>query len=217
MALRNLGTENEDPLPDQIHPIPTPDFQALFESAPGLYLVLTPTLTIVAVSEAYLKPTMTRRDEILGQNLFDIFSDNPGDPTTTAVANTHASLDRVLQHRVPDAMAVQKYDIRRPDSEGGGFEERCRAASKSAARPTAKKSRSSCATTVSGSTCSTPQSSSASSIACMARTSSKHRDRAGQRLAHHPATRRPRLGGGTGRCGGNLLFLAPKYHEGKQW
>ena len=28
-----------------------PDFQVLFESAPGLYLVLTPALTIVAVSE----------------------------------------------------------------------------------------------------------------------------------------------------------------------
>jgi hypothetical protein len=48
MALINLETENEDPLPDQISPIPTPDFQALFESAPGLYLVLMPVLTIVA-------------------------------------------------------------------------------------------------------------------------------------------------------------------------
>jgi FixJ family two-component response regulator len=37
-----------------------PDFQALFESAPGLYLVLTPALTIVAVSDAYLKATMTK-------------------------------------------------------------------------------------------------------------------------------------------------------------
>ena len=70
MALINLETENEDPLPDQIPPIPTPDFQALFESAPGLYLVLTPALTIVAVSEAYLKTTMTRREEILGRNHF---------------------------------------------------------------------------------------------------------------------------------------------------
>ncbi len=33
-----------------------------------------------------------------------------------------ASLDRVRDRRVPDTMAVQKYDIRRPD--GSGFEER---------------------------------------------------------------------------------------------
>jgi PAS domain S-box-containing protein len=80
-----VETENEDPLPDQIPPIPAPDFQALFESAPGPYLVLTPALTIVAVSETYLKATMTRREEILGRNLFDVFPDNPDDLTATGV------------------------------------------------------------------------------------------------------------------------------------
>lgn len=35
-----------------------------------------------------------------------------------------AALTRVLQHRVPDVMAIQKYVIRRPASEGGEFEER---------------------------------------------------------------------------------------------
>ena len=124
MALINLETENEDPLTDQIPPIPIPDFQALFESAPGLYLVLTPALTIVAVSEAYLKATMTRREKILGRNLFNVFPDNPNDPTSSGVSNLSASLKRVLENRAPDAMAVQKYDIRRPESEGGGFEER---------------------------------------------------------------------------------------------
>src|SRR3989475_2456339 len=101
-----------------------PDFQVLFESAPGLYLVLTPALTIVAVSDAYLKATMTKREEILGRGLFEVFPDNPDDPTATGVRNLRASLDRVLAHRVPDTMAVQKYDIRRPESEGGGFEAR---------------------------------------------------------------------------------------------
>ena len=103
-----------------------PDFQVLFESAPGLYLVLTPALTIVAVSDAYLKATMTKREEILGRGLFEVFPDNPDDPAATGVRNLRVSLDRVLTHRVPDTMAVQKYDIRRPESEGGGFEERYR-------------------------------------------------------------------------------------------
>ena len=101
-----------------------PDFRALFDSAPGSYLVLTPSLVMVAVSDAYLRATMTRRKEILGRQLFDVFPDNPNDATATGVSNLRASLTRVLQHRAPDAMAVQKYDIRRPDSEGGGFEER---------------------------------------------------------------------------------------------
>jgi len=101
-----------------------PDFRLLFEGAPGLYLVLTPDLRIVAVSEAYLRATMTQRDAILGRGLFDVFPDNPADPAATGVANLRASLDRVRGQRVADTMAVQKYDIRRPESEGGGFEER---------------------------------------------------------------------------------------------
>ena len=101
-----------------------PDFRALFESAPGLYLVLTTDLTIVAVSDAYLRATMTRREEILGRGLFDVFPDNPHDPAATGTHNLRASLGRVLSDARPDTMAVQKYDIRRPESDGGGFEER---------------------------------------------------------------------------------------------
>src|ERR1700722_15361931 len=101
-----------------------PDFRALFESAPGLYLVLAPDLCIVAVSNAYLLATMTKREEILGRNLFDIFPDNPDDPSATGVGNLRTSLARVLRDKVSDTMAVQKYDIRKPESKGGGFEER---------------------------------------------------------------------------------------------
>ena len=96
-------------------------FRALFESLPGLYLVLASDLKIVAVSDAYLRATMTRREEILGRGLFEVFPDNPDDPTATGVSNLHASLDRVLRTRAPDTMAIQKYDVRRPD---GVFEER---------------------------------------------------------------------------------------------
>ena len=103
----------------------TTDFKLLFESAPGLYLVLlpnAPVFTIVAVSDAYLTATMTRRDEILGRGIFDVFPDNPEDPKASGVRNLEASLMRALGSGKADAMAVQKYDIRRPlDST---FEER---------------------------------------------------------------------------------------------
>lgn len=101
-----------------------PDFKALFEAAPGLYLVLEPDLTIAAVSDAYLRATMTERADILGRNIFEVFPDNPDDPAATGVGNLRASLDRVRRERRVDTMAVQKYDIRRPTSAGGGFEER---------------------------------------------------------------------------------------------
>lgn len=101
-----------------------PDFRSILESIPGLYLVLLPDLTIAAVSNAYLEATMTNRDEIMGRNIFDVFPDNPDDPTASGVGNLRASLNRVLINKAPDAMAVQKYDIPLPETEGGGFEEK---------------------------------------------------------------------------------------------
>src|SRR4029077_2914467 len=103
---------------------PAPDFQVLFESAPGLYLVLTSQLNIVAVSDAYLRATMTKREQILGRGIFEVFPENPADPSATGMGNLRTSVERVLQDKTPNTMAVQKYDIRKPESEGGGFEER---------------------------------------------------------------------------------------------
>ena len=100
------------------------DFKPVFEATPGLYLVLSPDLKIIAVNDAYCLATMTNREEIVGRALFEVFPDNPDDADATGVSNLRASLRRVLEFRRPDTMAVQKYDIRRPDSEGGGFEER---------------------------------------------------------------------------------------------
>ncbi len=103
-------------------PSPYPDYRALFEAAPGLYLVLDPSFIIVAASDAYLRATMTSRDGIIGRGIFDVFPDNPADPAATGARNLRASLQRVLRSGQPEAMAVQRYDIPRP--EGGGFVER---------------------------------------------------------------------------------------------
>lgn len=94
----------------------TPDFRSLFEAAPGLFLVLLPDgprYTIVAASDEYLRATMTVREEILGRPLFEVFPDNPEDAQASGVRNLSASLERVIKNRAVDAMAVQKYDIRR--------------------------------------------------------------------------------------------------------
>src|SRR5256714_13052927 len=103
----------------------TMPFRVLFESAPGLYLVLTPDeFSIVAVSEAYLRATMTERSDIMGRKLFDVFPDDPKDPAADGVRNLRASLERVKTKRTADVMKVQRYPVRRPENEGGGFEER---------------------------------------------------------------------------------------------
>jgi PAS domain S-box-containing protein len=92
--------------------------QGLFESLPGLFLVFTPDLKIVSVSDALLEATKTKREEVLGRSIFEIFPDQPG---SSAIDNWRASLDRVRKTYAPDTMAIQKYDVRGPD---GVVEER---------------------------------------------------------------------------------------------
>jgi CheY-like chemotaxis protein len=102
--------------------LPPIDFRAFFEAAPGLFLVLRPDLIIAAVSDAYLHATMTDRATIVGRDIFAVFPDNPEELEATGTRNLRASLERVLKTGAADTMPFQKYDIRRPESEGGGFE-----------------------------------------------------------------------------------------------
>ncbi|MBE7462704.1 MAG: PAS domain S-box protein [Planctomycetes bacterium] len=106
------------------NPNPLPDFQHIFESAPGLNLVLDPQFSIVAVSNAYLQATMTRREFLIGKNIFEAFPDNPDDAKADGVRNLRASLEHVRSKLTPHKMPVQRYDIRRPAEEGGQFEVR---------------------------------------------------------------------------------------------
>jgi PAS domain S-box-containing protein len=116
LSVRSGDSKNED----------LPDFQALFERTPDPQLILKPDagFTIVAVNEAYLEATMTQREWILNKSLFEVFPDNPSDPNADGVRNLRHSLQQVLEGGVVDMMPIQKYDVRRPEIQGGGFEER---------------------------------------------------------------------------------------------
>src|SRR5689334_13228017 len=97
------------------------DFRRVFEAGPGLFLLLTPDLHILAASDAYLRATLTNREDILGRYVFDVFPDNPGDPTTFGVRTVKQSMERAIRTKTPDTLPVQKYDVPQPASEGGGF------------------------------------------------------------------------------------------------
>jgi PAS domain S-box-containing protein len=100
------------------------DYKNLFESSPGLYLILTPSLEIIAASNAYLGATMKQREEIIGRQIFEVFPDNPDDSHATGVATLKGSLEKVFSTKVTDKINIQKYDIRRPEKSGGKFEVR---------------------------------------------------------------------------------------------
>ena len=95
------------------------DYRAIFDELPGLYLVLNPQLKIVAATKAYLQATETS-ENIIGNNVFDVFPDS-SDNRQVGQGALRRSFERVIRDRIDDGMALQRYDIRRPD---GTFEVR---------------------------------------------------------------------------------------------
>ncbi len=98
------------------------DYKELFEQSSELVVVMDTNFTVVAASDAYLKVTKTIREDITGKNIFDIFPDNPNDITADGAGKMRASFNRVIINKKADTLAILKYDIPKPQSEGGGFE-----------------------------------------------------------------------------------------------
>ena len=102
------------------------DFESIFMSSPGAYLALlpdAPRFTILTANDAFLKVTLTSREQIMGRGLFEVFPDDPDDPDANGVERCTFSLNRVLATKLPHEMPLQKYSLQLPESEGGGFEQ----------------------------------------------------------------------------------------------
>ena len=67
-----------------------------------------PDVRIVAVTDAYLRATMTVRDEILGRGTFDVFPDNRDGSGASGVRNLRSSLELVLRTGQPDPFARRR-------------------------------------------------------------------------------------------------------------
>ena len=99
-----------------------PDFRALFEASPTPLVVLQPAgWIIVAVNDARLRATHSRREDQIGRSILDAFPDDPNDPVADGVKNLKASLERVVATRSTDTMAITRHPVRGPD---GRFVER---------------------------------------------------------------------------------------------
>ncbi|MER7948707.1 SpoIIE family protein phosphatase [Streptomyces sp. NPDC096079] len=94
------------------------DYEAVFQALPAAAALLTPGLVYADVNEAFLTISGRTREQLLGRYLFDVFPDNPGDPSATGMRNLRASLERVLATGERDTMALQRYDVESVDRPG---------------------------------------------------------------------------------------------------
>ncbi|WP_369037016.1 MULTISPECIES: PP2C family protein-serine/threonine phosphatase [Streptomyces] len=93
-------------------------YAAVFQALPGMVALLTPDLVYADANEEFLRLAGRKHEDLVGRHLFDVFPDNPNDPTATGRRNLEASLRRVLATGERDTMALQRYDVECPDRPG---------------------------------------------------------------------------------------------------
>jgi PAS domain S-box-containing protein len=96
----------------------SPESVSLFNVLPTPHLLLSPAFVIEAVSDSYLHATLTRREHLVGQYMFDVFPDNPQAPEANGTHNVRASMQQVLATRQPQQIAQQHYDVPDPERPG---------------------------------------------------------------------------------------------------
>ena len=86
-------------------------FQSFFKDSPQSVLIKAnaPHFTILAVSDRFVEISLKSRDELLGQNLFDVFPDNAKDPSGKESALN--AITEVMRTKKKVDLPIYKYDI----------------------------------------------------------------------------------------------------------
>jgi len=92
--------------------VPLSIYKAVFDTCSiGSYL-LSPELVILDVNEAFLKTSGRKREQLVGFNVFDVFQANPDDQDDTGLDALRNSLERAMESRKADTLAIQRYPIK---------------------------------------------------------------------------------------------------------
>jgi two-component system, sensor histidine kinase len=84
----------------------------VFHLLPGMCLVLDPAFTILAQNGEHTRATLSAGRDVVGQNPFAVFSDNPDHSAANGVAAVRDALLKVMKTRLPDAMPLIRYDVK---------------------------------------------------------------------------------------------------------
>lgn len=87
-----------------------------FRASAAPYLLLDTDLRIRAANRSYERATLQRAPEMVGEFMFDVFPDNPATPEACGVERLGRSFEHTLTADEPDRMALQRYDVRDPET-----------------------------------------------------------------------------------------------------
>jgi hypothetical protein len=79
-------------------------------------MLLDRDLRIRGLNATYESITMRRRDELLGEFIFDVFPDDPDDHHASGSSQLAASVESAMRRRGTDTMPILRYDITDPQN-----------------------------------------------------------------------------------------------------
>ncbi|MGR3512136.1 MAG: sensor histidine kinase [Paracoccaceae bacterium] len=91
------------------------DVGAVFDAGPIAQVALAPDLRVVAVNRRYCEMTGRSPEQLLGNNVFDVFKANPDDPEADNEAAQRASVEKVLATGDVDEMPIVQHDVQDGD------------------------------------------------------------------------------------------------------
>ena len=97
---------------------PDIDYRKLFTALPERYIIFEandPYYTFVDANKAYSEITMTKPEDIVGRNFFDVFPDISEKYLKTGVSDMRLALQKVIRTKQPQTMEKFRYDIKAPD------------------------------------------------------------------------------------------------------
>jgi PAS domain S-box-containing protein len=105
-------------MPAAAYPV---DYQEVFRALPENFLLIAPNpeATILDNTDSHVAVSLKSREEAVGRSFFDAYpaSDESG------AAQIRESHEHVRRHLEPHTMPLIRYDLARPEEQGGGLEE----------------------------------------------------------------------------------------------
>ena len=100
------------------------DLHELFTNIPEALVAIAPDYKVLEATNKYLTLVLRTREQLIGSNLLQAFPDSPVDDDSKNESLLRQSIDKTFREKKPTYFDVLRYDIARPESEGGGFETR---------------------------------------------------------------------------------------------
>jgi PAS domain S-box-containing protein len=87
------------------------DYRRLFQKAPGLFVILNESFSILDVSDAFCRMAGISRDDVLNRNVFAFYAQGHDRNAVRDLDLLRVSLERTVQNRRGDAMPIRTFDF----------------------------------------------------------------------------------------------------------